>query len=132
MSEENVEVVRAVYERWLQGDYSTAEWADSDLEFFLETPGGGGTWRGREAMASSWRDFLHAWQDFRVGAVKEIIDVGDKVLVLHEFGGSGRESGLPIKGMRGAALFTFEGPKVVRLALFTDWDVALEAAGLSE
>jgi hypothetical protein len=34
--------------------------------------------------------------------------------------------------MRGASLFTVEDAKVVRLALFTDWDAAREAAGLRE
>jgi ketosteroid isomerase-like protein len=122
--------VRDIYERWKQGDYSAADWADPDIEFVMETPGGG-TWRGLEAMRTSWRDFLHAWQDFAV-ASGEIIGRGNQVLVLHEFGGSGRESGLPITGMRGASLFTVEDAKVVRLALFTDWDAAREAAGMSE
>jgi ketosteroid isomerase-like protein len=130
MSEENVEIVRGIYKRWQQGDYSRADWADPDIEFVTEIPDRGPS-RGLEAMGRSWRDFLRAWQDFRAVA-EEIIEAGDEVLVLHEFRGRGRESGLPIKGMRGAALFTFEGPRVVRLALFTDRDVALEAAGLRE
>jgi ketosteroid isomerase-like protein len=130
MSEENVEVVRTIYQRWQQGDYSTVDWADPDLEFVIQGPEGG-RGRGLEALRSSWQDFLRAWQDFRVEA-EDIIDVGDKVLVLHEFGGFGHESGLPLTGMRGATLFTFEGPRVVRLDLFTDRDAAVEAAGLEE
>jgi ketosteroid isomerase-like protein len=34
--------------------------------------------------------------------------------------------------MRGVSLFTLEDGRVVRLVLFTDWDAAREAAGLSE
>jgi ketosteroid isomerase-like protein len=130
MSQENVEVVRMLFEQWREGDYYATDWADPGIEFVMTTPGGG-TSRGLEAMQESWRDFLRAWQEFR-GVPKEIIDAGDQVLVLNEFGGRGRESGVPIRGMRGAALFTFEGARVVRLVLFTDWDEALEAAGLRE
>ena len=130
MSEENVEIVRRIFEAWGQGDYSTADWAAPDIEFVMETPGGG-SWRGLKAMRSAWGDFLRAWQDFRATG-EEIIDAGDNVVVLHEFAGQGRESGLPIRGMRGAALFTFEGGTVVRLVLFGNWDEALEAAGLEE
>jgi ketosteroid isomerase-like protein len=130
MSRENVELVRVIFERWKRGEYSATDWADPNIEFVMATPGGG-SWRGVEAMQSSWRDFLHAWQDFR-GLAERIIDVGDHVLVYTEFGGSGRGSGVPIRGMRGAALFTVEDGRVVKLALFTDRDEALEAAGLSE
>jgi ketosteroid isomerase-like protein len=130
MSQENVEVVRTLFEQWREGDYSATDWADPGIEFVMRTPGGG-TSQGLEAMQESWRDFLRAWQEFR-GVPKEIIDAGDQVLVLNEFGGRGRESGVSIRGMRGAALFRFEDTKVVRLALFSDWDDALEAAGLLE
>ena len=130
MSQENVEIVRRLYEQWREGDYSGTDWADENIEFVMRTPEGG-TARGIEAMRDAWRDFLRAWHEFR-GVPREFIDVGNQVLVLNEFGGRGRESGVPIRGMRGAALFTFDGGKVVRLALFTDWDQAREAAGLSE
>jgi ketosteroid isomerase-like protein len=130
MAEENVEIVRMIFERWKRGDYSAVDWADPDIEFTMKTPERE-TSRGIEGMRSSWLDFLRAWQDFRVAA-ERIIEAGDQVLVLHEFGGSGRGSGVSIKGMRGAALFTFADGKVIRLALFTDHDEALEAAGLSE
>jgi len=130
MSEENVEIVRRLFRRWEQGDYASAEWADPEIEFVINTPGSG-TARGIEAMRDSWREFLRAWDGFH-GISQKVIDAGDQVLVLNEFGGRGHGSGVPISGMRGAALFTFDGSRVVRLALFPDWDQALEAAGLSE
>jgi ketosteroid isomerase-like protein len=130
MSQENVEVVRALFEQWREGDYSATDWADPDIEFVMKVPGAA-TSRGLEEMQASWREFLRAWQEFR-GVPKEVIDVGDQVLVLTEFGGRGHESRVPIRGMRGAALFTFEDTKVVRLALYTDREEARKAAGLSE
>jgi ketosteroid isomerase-like protein len=130
MSQENVEMVKLLFARWNEGDYSSTEWADPDIAFVMKTPGGG-TSHGVEAMAESWGDFLRAWERFQ-GVPQRVIDAGSQVLALNEFGGRGSVSGVPIKGMRGAALFTFEAGKVVRLVLFTDWDEALEAAGLSE
>ncbi len=130
MSQENVEIVRTLFARWNEGDYSDTDWAAPDIAFVMKTPGGG-TSQGVEAMSESWRNFLRAWEEFQ-GVPQEVIEAGNQVLVLNEFGGRGSASGVPIKGMRGAALFTFERGRVVRLALFTDWDEALEAAGLRE
>jgi ketosteroid isomerase-like protein len=82
-------------------------------------------------MRESWGNFLRAWDEFQ-GVPQKVIEAGNQVLVLNEFGGRGSTSGVPIEGMRGAALFTFEAGRVVRLVLFTDWEQALEAAGLRE
>ena len=130
MSQENVEIVRALFARWNEGDYSSTDWADPDITFVMRTPEGG-TSHGVDAMAESWRVFLGAWERFQ-GVPQKIIQVGNQVVVLNEFGGRGSASGVPIEGMRGAALFTFERDRVVRLVLFTDWDEALQAAGLRE
>ena len=130
MSQENVERVQAIFASWENGEYSNTDWADPEIEFIMETPGGG-TSRGLQAMGDTWRDFLRAWEEFHV-QVREVIDAGDQVLVLHDFGGRGHESGVPISGMRGAALFTLKAGRVQRLALYTEWDAALEAAGLRE
>jgi ketosteroid isomerase-like protein len=130
MSQENVEIVRALFARWNEGDYSSTDWADPDIAFVMKTPGGG-TSQGVEAMRDSWRNFLRAWEEFQ-GMPQKVIETGNQVLVLNEFGGRGSASGVPIRGMRGAALFTFEAGRVVRLALFTDWEEALEAAGMRE
>jgi uncharacterized protein len=130
MSQENVELVRAVYARWTEGSFAEIEWADPDIELVMHTPGGG-TSRGTDGMLDAWRDFLGAWEEFEVTPV-QFLSAGADVLVLNQFGGRGRQSGLSIEGMRGASLFTFEGGRAVRLVLFTDWDEALDAAGLSE
>ena len=125
-----MEIVRDLFERWNRGDYTKIEWADPDIEFVMQTPGGG-SWRGIDEMRTAWLDFLKVWQGFS-GEPEEIIDVGDQVLALNRFGGRGRESGVPIRDMQGAALFRFEGDRVVRLVLFGNQGEAREAAGLSE
>ena len=94
----------------------------------METPGGG-TWPRSGSDAELLAGFPACLAGPPVGSRGDH-QHRDKVLALHEFRGRGRESGLPIRGMRGAALFTFERPRVVRLELFTDQDAALEAEGV--
>ena len=130
MSEENVEIVRALFAAWSNGDYSDVNWADAEIEFVIDGPEDSRS-KGIEAMGAAWRDFLAGWSEFR-GVPEKVIGIGEQVLVINEFAGRGRRSGVPIRGMHGAALFTFELGKVVRLQLFSDREKGLEAAGLRE
>ena len=129
MSQENLEIVRSIYRAVERGDYSSSEWADPDIEFvaqYEERP-----LRGVVAMQRSWREFLSAWKDFKAKP-EEIIDAGERVLVLEKVGGRGRGSGAPAEGSRSATLFTFREGRVVRLAQYTDRAEALRVAGLRE
>jgi hypothetical protein len=45
-------------------------------------------------MGRAWAEWLKAWEEFRTEA-REFIDLGDEVLVLIEFGGRGKTSGVP-------------------------------------
>lgn len=63
MSEENVEAVRAVYDRWREGDF----WSSADvldpLVLFVLPPGflAAGTYLGLERLAEYTRGFLEPW-----------------------------------------------------------------------
>ena len=129
MSQENVEIVRSIYDCWANGDFSASEWADDAIEFEYGAGSGG---RGTDVMASVWLDLLKTMDDFAV-VPERFLDVGDdRVLVLARFSGRGKGSGAPVGEFLGGSLFTLSQDKVVRLALFTDRKQALEAAGLSE
>ena len=130
MSQENVEIVRSIYERWEKGDFSATEWAAPDIDFTTADQRGGS---GTDVMANIWGDLLQTMDDFAV-VPDQFLEVGDdRVLVLARFRGRGRGSGAPVRDLFGGSLFTLnqEG-KVVRLTLFTDRERALEAAGLAE
>jgi ketosteroid isomerase-like protein len=131
MSEENVEIVRAIFAPWGEGDFSQVEgWADPEIEF--KRAGDRTPSKGIDAMRERWRDWLGAYQDFSAPAEK-IIDAGDNnVLVLNRFRGRGKGSGAPVADFQGATVFTLRGGKVVSISLFTDMSQAFEAAGLSE
>src|SRR5215207_4147723 len=130
MSRENVEVVRAIYRSWARGDFSSVAWADPDIGFVLSGP----DWRvhrGLRGMGRAWGEWLQAWDEFRVEP-REFIDVDDAVLVLIEFRGRGKASGVPVESITGANVFWFRNRKVVRLIMHTDRPNGLEAAGLRE
>jgi ketosteroid isomerase-like protein len=134
MSQESVEVVRQIYRAWGRGDFSSAEWADPDIEFIFHSRKDGPedvVLRGTEAMGQAWAEWLGAWEQFRVEG-REVIDLGDDVVGLVEFGGRGKASGVSVERMSGGNLFSFRDGKVVRLTTFSDRTEALEAAGLSE
>ncbi len=134
MSEENVEIVRRLYGRWLQGDFSVGsdDW-DPDIEFVVDLPGGVERYeaRGVEAMSRIWRSQLEAWEQLEVGKIEKLIDAGEHIVVLNSLWGRGRHSGAEVTAADRGAVFTFLDGKVVRLFLTTR-ERALEAAGLSE
>jgi ketosteroid isomerase-like protein len=131
MSQENVEIAQEIFGSWERADFSSAEWADADIEFMLQSGADDAVHRGIEAMGQEWAEWLRAWDEFRVEA-REFIDLGDDVLVLVEFGGRGKASGVPTEALLGGCLFSFRDRRVIRLTTFTDRAEALEAAGLSE
>jgi ketosteroid isomerase-like protein len=131
MSEENVEILRKVYERWAGGDL-TADCFDPDIEFSrigAETPDMEGRWRGLDAVWAAMLDYIRAFSDLRIEA-ERIIDLGeDRVLVLSRQTGSGKLSGVPIDHQFGE-LFTLRDGKVLHYESYWNRADALEAARL--
>jgi ketosteroid isomerase-like protein len=120
-----VEVVRAIYRSWAKGDFSSVAWADPDILFVLSGPDSR-VHRGLQAMSRAGGQWLQTWDEFRVEA-QEFIDVEDGVLVLTEFRGRSKTSGVSVESM-GACVFWFRDGKVVRLVINTDRPTGLEAA----
>jgi ketosteroid isomerase-like protein len=134
MSREDVELVRGIYERWAQGDYSGAyrEVFDPQVVFARIMPevpggaGGAGEWRGIEEMWRAGLDWLRHWEDVRDEG-EEFIDFGDRVLVLSRMTARGRQSGVPVETEL-ASIFTLRDGRIVRWELY--WDRAVRTTGL--
>jgi ketosteroid isomerase-like protein len=129
MSEENVEIVRRVYDDWMRGDFTGGEVFHPEVEFAMTDWPEGSATRGREEMARAWQAALRAWDDF-VAVPGEVLDAGEHVVVITQVTGRGKNSGLEARATT-ATMWTFEAGKVVRLGLYWDSEKALEAAGLS-
>ena len=132
MSQENVEVIRAMYEHWARGDFP-ASFIDSDVEHSrigAQTPDMEGEFRGLEELSRAMVEYLHAFSDLRIEA-EEIIDLDDdRVLVLSRHTAQGKLSGAPTDHQLGD-LFTLRAGKVVRYDSYWDRAEAMRAAGLS-
>ncbi len=135
MSQENVELVRSIYAAWERGNFGETHWVDPgiDCQFIGDTPAAG-TSKGLNEMASAWRGWLSAWQDFHVEAdeYRELDE--ERVLVLARFAGRGKTSGLEIGQVwtKAASVFQIREGKVTKLLLYTDYQRALADLGLSD
>jgi ketosteroid isomerase-like protein len=133
MSEENVEIVRGLYEAWNRGDYAGAL-ALIDPEIDIEQARQGslavGTYRGHAGLYQLLEDFWNQFDD-RHSMVQETISAGDEVFVSVRFHGRGRSSGVEVE-MRHCHLWTLRNGRVVRWRLFSTRREALEAAGIKE
>ena len=132
MSQENVEVVGNVYERWGQGDFRGGVDVFDPLVLFVLPPEfpDAGTYLGVERLAEYTRGLLEPWTRFTIEA-EEISDAGDSVLVAVLQRGVGDGSGLATE-FRYFQVWSFRGRKVIRLENFRERAEALEAVGLRE
>lgn len=123
----NLQIVRSIFADWERGDWSSAEWADPEIEFEMIGGLNTGTWKGREQMAEAWATMLRAWEDLRAVAddFQEVDD--ERVLVLLRNEGRGKGSGIDIGGIsvKAANVFTVRDGKVTRLALYWERDRAI-------
>ena len=126
MSEENVEIVRRIYEEWARGDFSNGGHFTEDVDFDMVDWPAAARSRGVAEMAETWRTSLGAWENFR-SFPTEFFDFGERVLVLNHIEARGRESGVDVSAET-ASVFTFRAGKVARLALHWDVDAARRAA----
>jgi ketosteroid isomerase-like protein len=133
MASANVDLVRSICAAWERGDFSSAEWADPDVEYVVADGPTPGSWRGLAGLAEGLRANLNAWEEFRVEAdeYRELDD--ERVLVLAHYSGRGKTSGLELGQMRAqsANLFHVRGGKVTRFVTYFDHERALAALGLA-
>ncbi len=132
MSQENVEIIRAMYEHWARGEFP-ADFYDTEVEHWrigAQTPDMEGEFRGLEELSRAMREYLHPFSDLRIEA-EEIIDLDDdRVLVLSRHTAVGKLSGAPINHELGD-LFTLRAGKIVRYDSYWDRAEAMKTVGLS-
>jgi hypothetical protein len=124
--------VRSIVADWERGDYRSAEWAHSDIEFIRPDGPEPGIWTGLAGLAAGTRYRLDAWEGFRVEADEYRELDGERVLVLIRSHGRGKSSGLEIVQVQtgGAALFHVREGEVSRLVTYLNRERAFADLGL--
>jgi ketosteroid isomerase-like protein len=131
---DNLTLVRSILTAWDHGDYSSATWADPDIEYVIADGPGPGNWRGIAGMAEGARTNVESWEHLRF-EVEEYREVdAERVLVLHNYRGRGKTSGVDLESVRaaGAQIFHVYAGRVVRLTHYWDRDHALADLGLKQ
>ena len=127
MSEENVELIRRIYDAW-ERDESARAYIAEDVEYV--NPGYAvepGTRYGRKSFAA----VRGIYGDFRL-QIDELIDAGgDDVVVLARYTGTGSSSGVQVAGEQGY-VWTVRDAVAVRFRWFQSHREALDAAGVPE
>ncbi len=131
---ENLDLVRSIFVAWERGDYSSAEWAHPEIEFVLADGPSPGSWKGVPGMTEGFRDFVSAWQEYRVAAeeYRELDD--ERVLVVVQQSGRGKTSGVDLDQVRteSASLFQARNGKMTRYVIYLALNNALADLGLEE
>jgi len=134
MSQENVEIVRQLYEAVARRDDAAVmslydaevDWDDSRLPEVRLTSGS--SFGGREAIRARFRAWHEAW-DSAEDRCDELIDAGEHVVSVVTRVARGHASGAEVSMPR-AGVFTVRGGRIVRAVWFPSREEALRAAGL--
>ena len=128
---ENVDLVRSIYTAIGRGDYSSAEWADPDIEYVVADGPEPTTVTGLDGMVEVMRSIFSAFEDVRTEAEDYLELDADRVLALTKASGRGRTSGAQI-GHMAAELFEIHDGKVNRIVNYFDRGHAFADLGLAE
>ncbi len=133
MSQANVEVVRELFDAVGRGDIEAAlrlvsreaEWINP--AYAMEP----GTRRGLGGVRTALTALRDSFADLRFD-IREMVDLGDTVLVTGTFSGVGRTSEAAFGPQTFGSVVTLADGKVQRYEWYLSLDDARQAAGLSE
>ena len=131
MSEENVEVVRRVYEAFNRRDFDAALALEHDsiswrTLFSVER----NVLRGKQEIRAAWERQIEAI-DVRIDILELTPLDKTRVLGVGTWRGRGSESGAPVE-QTASQVFTLEGGRIRSVETYASRDEALEATGLRE
>jgi ketosteroid isomerase-like protein len=127
----NLDLVRSIYAASERGDFSSAEWADPDIEFaFVDGPEPG-QWTGLDEMSERFGEWLRAWTEFRAEPQEFVVVDDQRILVLVQNSGRGRASGLGVEQRSVANSFELRAGKVTRLVIYWNTNRAFADLGLA-
>jgi ketosteroid isomerase-like protein len=133
MSQENVEIVRAGFERFAATGEFAANLSTDDFAWDMSNFHGWPeqqVYEGAEGARAFMTEWLDAWEDWRL-EVEALHDAGDRVVALVHQRARSKAGGMPVE-MSFAMVFTIRDGRQARMEMYSDRDEALAAAGLAE
>jgi ketosteroid isomerase-like protein len=132
MSQENVDKVRDFIDAYNRRDFDTAiESFDPEIDFVLPARQSADSGRGPDHVIRFFEGIDETFDELRL-LPQEFVDGGDRVATRLRHFAHGKRSGLALDEELYHQVTTFSGGRIVRIEYFSDWNTALEAAGLSE
>ena len=129
MSQENVEIVRGVYEAYLRDDADAAFAAiDPDVEWDSRHHPDGRVYRGHDGVREFLRNWLDLWESTS-SRPEKFVDAGDRVVVLTVE--TTKAGGLEVTEHH-AEIYTLRDGKIVHWCAFVNPADALRAVGHRE
>ena len=130
MSEENVELVRRLYEAYFDAQLGTVAETILDAEIEWHASDAFGVVHGREAVVAHLNDVRASFDDWKMTAM-DLLDAGDDVIGVHQASGVGRTSGATVD-FRFAGVYSVRANKIILVREFDTRAEALKAGGLAE
>jgi ketosteroid isomerase-like protein len=130
MSQENVDLVRHGFERYMASGEPPWDLFDREVEVHDHDTPDQGDYRGHEGVTRWLEDWGAAWADWNIEP-EEFLDAGNSVVILIRMNTKGRGSG--IEAQRNDALvYEIRDDMITRVDYYNDRTQALEAVGLDE
>ena len=133
MSQQNVEIVRQIFEAFNSEDIEPVL-ALTHTDFELEVPPALSAepdiYRGHDGMRRYWESFQDAMDEIRLQP-ERLCDAGEEVVVAMRVTAKGRRTAIAVE-QRTVGVWTICAGKVIRVRAYASLSEALEAAGSVE
>ena len=131
MSEENVELVRSLYQTGDPNRFFDLLSEDVELDFSAYPVPDSNVLRGKDAAMDWSRRWWGTWDEYVLEPTEIIDGEGDRVVVVQYERGRGKGSGAPFE-RQWSSLYTVRAGKLARWTTHASREDALVAAGVSE
>jgi len=129
MSEENVDLVRGLLERFIATGELSWDLMHEDIEVHDHDVMDASEYRGHLGFARWVENWNLAWSEFSMQP-EELIDAGARVVSVFRMKATGRGSGVAVE-RQDAMVWEVHDGKGVRLDYYNNREQALQSAGLS-
>jgi ketosteroid isomerase-like protein len=124
---DDLSLLEGVLGEWSRGEFWNAEPYAEDVVFVVSGPDGA-EYHGIDGLTAAWRDFLSAWDDFRIETARVVRGKGDVYALLMRLQARGKGSGIDTDAQVANVVSMRDG-RIARLEMFWDREAALRAAG---